>query len=78
MIKVKLETISRTNIGFPSEWTALTSNEEKIVLSYRYGKLNFIKDDQTIFQTEKHEFDLGGYMSDEDLLKLLKEQSLIA
>jgi hypothetical protein len=78
MIKVKLETISRTNIGFPSEWTALTSDEEKIVLSYRYGRLKFIKDNNIIFQTEKHEFDLGGYMSDKDLLKLLKEQSLMA
>lgn len=67
----------RTNLGFPSEWEGKTTDDKKIKISYRYGRTKVFCDDKLIDTLSIDQFDVGGYMEDVDLEKLLKKNGLL-
>lgn len=77
-MKVKLTDIRRTNLGFPSEWKGKSVEGIELVLSYRYGRLKIFEDGKQTLETCKDDFDVGGYLSDEDLTSLLKKHDLLS
>ncbi len=72
--KFKFEDLKKTSLGFPSEWK--TGN---IRIHYRYGIVTIFVDEKNILETEKHweSDDLGGFMSDEELKKILEHHELL-
>ena len=76
-MKISKETIERTNLGFPSEFKCKTEEEKDVTITYRYGRIKIYLGETLHTETEKDEFDINGYISDEDLLKVLKRDGLI-
>lgn len=72
--KFKFEDLKRTNIGFPSEWKV-----DNVRIHFRYGIITIFVDEQRELETERHWIgdDLDGYMSDEDLKKVLAHHELL-
>lgn len=77
LMKLKIEDLTRTNMGFPSEWEGKCIEGKEVKLSYRYGHLKVHYDDKIILNTGKDEFDIGGYMSDEELAVILKDNDML-
>lgn len=71
-MKVDVASLVRTNLGFPSEWKGKTQDGKDITISYRYGKTKLIVDGSNVATLSIDQFDVGGYMDDSDLHKLLK------
>lgn len=77
MKKIDFSTLTRTNLGFPSEWTGKTIDGDEVKISYRHG-ITRVLINKILFATlSLDQFDLGGFMSDETLLKLLNDNNLI-
>jgi Lhr-like helicase len=76
-MKVDFKTLTRTSLGFPSEWEGKSTDNKKITISYRYGKTKIICDEATIATLTLDPFDVGGYMDDHVLEKLLKDNGFI-
>lgn len=77
-MKIKISDFTRTHLGFPSEWKGKSVEGDDLVLSFRYGKLKILKEDKVLLETCKDAFDIGGYLSDEDLIYLLKKNDLLS
>jgi hypothetical protein len=71
-MKVDLTSLIRTNLGFPSEWKGKTADGKDVKISYRYGKTKLSVNDVIVATLSIDQFDVGGYMDDEDLHKLLR------
>lgn len=76
-MKVDVASLVRTNLGFPSEWKGKTQDGKAITISYRYGKTKLFVNDAVVATLSLDPFDVGGYMDDSDLHKLLKENGYI-
>lgn len=76
-MKINFSTLLRVNLGFPSEWTGKTVDGDEVKISYRHG-ITKVLVNQILFTTlSLDQFDLGGFMSDDILHKLLTENKLI-
>jgi hypothetical protein len=71
-MKIDLTSLIRTNLGFPSEWKGKTVDGKEVKISYRYGKTKVSVNDVLVATLSIDQFDVGGYMDDEDLHKLLR------
>lgn len=76
-MKVDFQSLTRTSLGFPSEWEGKSTDGQKVKISYRYGKTKIIHDDKVIATLSIDQFDVGGYMDDHVLQKLLKDNGFI-
>lgn len=76
-MKVDFSSLVRTNLGFPSEWKGKTTEGKDVKISYRYGKTKLSVDDVVVATLSLDPFDVGGYMDDCDLQKLLKTNGYI-
>lgn len=76
-MKIDFTSLVRTHLGFPSEWSALSTEGKKLKISYRYGRTKILVDDKVIATLSIDQFDVGGYMEDADLHKLLKANGYI-
>ena len=76
-MKILFESLKRTHLGFPSEWEGKTEDDENVLISYRYGEIQIFVDEQLKTKTEKDGFDIGGYLSDEELKLVLIRDKLI-
>ena len=76
-MKIRKETLKRTNIGFPSEFICETEEGKEVTISYRYGKIKIFLEGTLKEETEKDGFDIGGYLSDEDLMMVLERDGYI-
>ena len=72
--KIDFSELKRTNLGFPSEFKINTTR-----IHYRYGKITIYVDNIVALETEKYweDADVGGFLSDEDLYKILKHHDLL-
>lgn len=72
--KIPFDKLKRTSLGFPSEWKF-----EKIRIHYRTGKVSIFFEEKLEHLTHKFwdDFDINGYMSDEDLYKILDHDKLL-
>ena len=75
-MKIRKETIIRKNLGFPSIFKA-ESDGGLILMNFRMGVLKIYLEDKLILETSKDQFDISGYLSDEDLLMILEREQLI-
>jgi len=76
-MKIKISEFTRTNLGFPSEWKGKCIEGVAVILSFRHGKLKIFYDEKLLLDTHKDEWDISGYLSDEDLIFLLKKHDLL-
>lgn len=76
-MKIVFSSLVRTHLGFPSEWKGKSADGKTIKISYRYGKTNIFCDDKVIMVLTLDPFDIGGYMDDEVLEKMLKDNELL-
>jgi hypothetical protein len=77
-MKIAFASLVRTNLGFPSEWEGKSDDDQKIKISYRHGRTKVFCNDKLIATLSIDQFDVGGYMDDEVLEKLLKDNGMIA
>lgn len=76
-MKIDFLSLVRTHLGFPSEWEGKTIDDKKVKLSYRCGRTKIFCEDKLIDTISIDQFDIGGYMEDTDLKKLLEKHGLI-
>lgn len=76
-MKVDFSSLVRTHLGFPSEWKGKSTEGKLIKISYRYGKTTVFCEDKIVIVLSLDQFDVGGYMDDEVLQKLLNDNGLL-
>jgi len=76
-VKINFSTLIRTHLGFPSEWTGVCENGEPVKISYRMGKTKIFHNEKLCAILSLDQFDIGGYMDDDTLKKLLSDNGLI-
>ena len=76
-MKIDFASLVRTHFGFPSEWDGKTSDGKAVKLSYRCGRTTVSVDSKIVATLSIDEFDIGGYMDDLVLQKLLKDNGYI-
>ena len=76
-MKIKYLSLKRTKFAFPSEWEGITSENDKVRIHYRYGKISIFLNGVLNCETDKDELDVGGYLSDEDLQLVLIRDKLL-
>jgi len=72
-MKINFASLVRTHLGFPSEWEGKTTDGKAVKLSYRCGRTKVIVEDMIVATLSIDQFDIGGYMDDHVLQKLLKD-----
>jgi hypothetical protein len=72
-MKVDFASLERTHLGFPSEWKGKTQDGKDVTISYRYGRTKITVDEKVIATLSLDQFDVGGYMDDHVLKKLLED-----
>jgi len=72
--KIDFAELKRTHLGFPSEWKI-----NNLRIHFRYGRLTIFVDDKPALETGRFwiDDDLDGYLSDEDLKKILLHHELL-
>ena len=70
--KIDFRELKRTHLGFPSEWVY-----NNVKISYRTGLIKIFVDGKLVFETSKDQFDVGGYMEDEELKHVLRRHNLV-
>jgi hypothetical protein len=76
-MKVDFSSLVRTNLGFPSEWQGKSTEGKSIKISYRFGRTKVFCENVLVNTLVIDEFDIGGYMDDHVLKKLLKDNGYI-
>lgn len=76
-MKINFSTLVRTHLGFPSEWVCKTEDNKKVRISYRRGVTTIHLNDVLYTTLSIDQFDLGGYMEDATLHKLLQDNNLL-
>jgi hypothetical protein len=76
-MKVDFASLVRTHLGFPSEWEGKTTEGKDVKLSYRCGKTKLTIDGKLVATLSIDQFDIGGYMEDDVLQKLLKDNGYL-
>lgn len=77
MFKIKFNQLTRTNLGTPSLFEGTLEDGRKVKFHFRYGRLKVFVDEKEVLETCKDEFDVSGYLSDEDLKMLMKKHELL-
>lgn len=76
-MKVDFASLVRTSLGFPSEWEGKTTDGKSVKISYRYGRTKVFVEDKVVATLAIDQFDVGGYMDDHVLKKLLTDNGYI-
>jgi len=76
-MKVDFQSLTRTNLGFPSEWEGKSTDGKSVKISYRHGRTKVYCQDVLVNTLSIDQFDIGGYMDDHVLEKLLKDNGMI-
>lgn len=76
-MKVDFASLVRTHLGFPSEWEGKTTDDKDVKISYRCGRTKVSVEDKIIATLSIDQFDVGGYMDDHVLEKLLKDNGYL-
>lgn len=76
-MKVDFSSLVRTHLGFPSEWEGKTADGESVKISYRHGKTKLLVGEKIVATLSIDQFDVGGYMDDHVLEKLLKDNGYL-
>lgn len=76
-MKIDFASLTRTHLGFPSEWEGKTTDGKTVKLSYRCGRTRVIVEEKIVATLSIDQFDIGGFMEDDTLLKLLKQYGYI-
>lgn len=76
-MKVDFKSLTRTNLGFPSEWEGKSTTGKSIKISYRQGRTKVYCEDVLVNTLSIDQFDIGGYMDDHVLEKLLKDNEML-
>lgn len=70
-------TIERISLAFPAEFKAKTIDDEDVFISYRYGRIKIHLDGDLKITTSQDAYDIGGSISDKELLVVLEREGLL-
>lgn len=76
-MKVDFSSLVRTHLGFPSEWEGTSTEGKTVKISYRHGRTKVFCNDKLVATLSIDQFDVGGYMDDDVLKKLLTDNGLL-
>lgn len=76
-MKIDFASLERTHLGFPSEWEGTTQDGKSVVISYRHGRTKITVDGVLVNTLSIDQFDIGGYMDDHVLKKLLGDNGYL-
>lgn len=77
-VKIKVANLKRTNLGTPSVWEGKTDDGKVLYLYFRHGRLRVEVDKAVVLSDASlDEFDVSGYLSDENLTILLRKHELL-
>lgn len=76
-MKVDFASLVRTHLGFPSEWEGKTIDGKEVKISYRCGRTKVSVEGKVVATLSIDQFDIGGYMDDHVLQKLLKDNGYL-
>lgn len=76
-MKIDFASLVRTHLGFPSEWQDKTQDGKDVTISYRCGRTKVIVEEKIIATLSIDQFDIGGYMDDHVLKKLLEDNGYL-
>ena len=76
-MKIDFSSLVRTHLGFPSEWEGKSVDGKHVKLSYRCGRTKVVVEDKVVATLSIDQFDIGGYMEDDVLEKLLKDNGYL-
>lgn len=76
-MKIDFASLVRTHLGFPSEWEGKTHDGKSVTISYRHGRTKVIVDGAIVNTLSLDQFDIGGYMEDTVLKKLLDDNGYL-
>jgi hypothetical protein len=74
--KIDRNTIKRINFGFPSEFTAKTESNDDVYIHFRFGDVTIKVNDVQIVHEPLEPYGHNGFLSDENLEKILKRNNL--
>jgi len=75
--QVKFENLTRTGLSCPCVWEGKCEKKQNVKITFRCGRLSVYYKDAMILEDGKDPFDISAYLSDEELLVLLKRHNLI-
>jgi hypothetical protein len=75
--QIKVSKIVRTNLSCPCVWEVQSEDGKSVKMTFRMGILKVFCDDKMILQDSKDDFDIGTYLDDDELVKLLKKHNLV-
>lgn len=73
---MKIEVIKQTCTACPSQWVGATRNAQSVYIRYRWGYLSVKIDNVEVFGKQLMD-DLHGVLTEERLIKILRENNLI-
>jgi hypothetical protein len=76
-MKIDFDSLTRTNLGFPSEWVGKSTEGGDVKISYRCGKTVITHNGTKVATLSLDQFDIGGYMDDSVLRGLLQRENFI-
>lgn len=76
-MRLRTKDLTRTHLGFPSEWKGKCIEGGEVFISYRYGKIRINHNNVLILETSKDDFDVGGYMEDKELFLILTKNGFV-
>lgn len=76
-MKIDFASLVRTHLGFPSEWQGKTEDGKDVTISYRHGRTKITTEGAVVATLSIDQFDIGGYMDDHVLKKLLEDNGYL-
>lgn len=76
-MQIDISTLVRTNVSFPAEFSAKTTTGDMVKISYRHGHINIFLNDILHTTTSQDAFDVGGSITDSQLIKVLRRECLV-
>lgn len=76
-MKIDFSSLVRTHFGFPSEWEVKTTDGAHVKISYRTGRTKLIVGEKIVATLSIDQFDIGGFMEDDVLEKLLRDNGYL-
>jgi hypothetical protein len=77
VFQVEFSDLKRTNLSCPCVWEGKCVKGKAVKITFRCGKLMIYYKDTFVLQDAKDDFDISAYLSDEELLVILKRNNLI-
>lgn len=76
-MKIDFKSLERTNLAFPAEFKGKTTDALDVFITYRHGYIKIFIDEKLHITTSQDNYDIGGSISDKELLVVLQREKLV-